>query len=501
MAEQREVSLGEVVGRIAGIATRRRWWIITVSAGVALAAIAFSFHLPNKYTSDATLVVVQQQVSQHYVEPSSSMISGDIVRAITRQILSRNQLLGIIDAFGLYPQEKQKLPPEQLAERMRKDVSVELLDPIPGRSDFGAFKISFSASSPRLAQEVTSRLTSLFIEENLRTRGTQAATTAKFLADQLEDAKQRLAQQEQRLRDFKASNLGELPEQSQTNLGILTDLRIQLQSVSGNLNRAQQQKTSLESALNGNLARLQSERAALLTRYTARHPEVLKMDQEVERTSSLLARLKSGNTNTAPVQALPGPDDPTVAQLKAQVEANLADCESLASEEQRLKSEIARYQRHLNLTPLREQQLSAIVRDYELYKQDYTDLLNKQLRSQVAVNLEEGNGAQHFRLVDPPSLPFEPSSPNRFKISVGAVAAGLALGVALAFVVDQRRSSFHSEKEIRDRFSVPVMVGIPLLLTPAELRHRRWKHVLEWAAGSALTLVVLAAEFYVYRHG
>lgn len=132
-----------------------------------------------------------------------------MVNLVTRETLSRTRLLGIIDSFGLYADEKYNLAPEQLVARIRTDLEVAPLDEVPGREATG-FRISFTANNPHLAQEVTSRLTSFFIEENIKARGKQVSTTNKFLSEQLEEAKRKLEEQERRLRDFKASNLGGL---------------------------------------------------------------------------------------------------------------------------------------------------------------------------------------------------------------------------------------------------------------------------------------------------
>jgi polysaccharide chain length determinant protein (PEP-CTERM system associated) len=406
-----EDSSGLDIEHIITVLMTWRWWILITAVFIPLGTIAVVLQLPDRYESEATLLVVQQQISQRYVDPANTMSTADSVDAMTRTVLSRARLLGIIDASGLYKNERKRLTPERLVQRMRKDVTVEPLDQI-GR-DLNSFKVVFTADNPQLAQEVTGRLASLFIEENLKTRETQAITTTKFLTEQLEEARKRLAQQEQRLRDFKVSNLGELPEQAQSNLGTLTDLRIQLQNTASNLSRNQQQRISLESMLSGNLARLQSDRIALRSHFTPRHPEVLKKDQEIEGAQTLLARL-NGNTTLDSYRL---PDDPMFAQLKGQVEANLADSENLSKEHQRLRADIAQYQNRLQLTPVREQQLSGILRDHDLYRQDYADLLKNQLRSQLTTTLEEQQEGRRFRLVDPPTLPTVPTSPNRRKIS------------------------------------------------------------------------------------
>jgi len=493
-----ESSLSEFLAQVLGLLSRHRWWILTPAFIVPLVAIAVVVYLPDEYTSEATLVVVQQQVSLKYVDPTNTKSPAEAVNSMTREVLSRPRLLAIIDSFGLYPKYRGKEKADQLTDRLRKDISVEPLDRIPGRTDFTAFEIAFTADNPRLAQEVTSRLTNIFIEENLKVQGNQASITAKFLSEQLAAAKQRLAEQEKRLSDFKSQNLSELPQQEQSNLSTLTDLRIQLQNNAANRTRAQQQRMSLEYALNGVLARLQSERTALLARFTPKHPEVVKKDTEIERMQNLFAQVKTGTVTLDKTQDPSGGEDPMIAQIKGQVEANRVELENLTREEQRLRMEIAQYQGRLRLTPMREQQLTGVLRDYELYKQDYTELLNKQLRSQLTANLEEQNSGQNFRLVDPPSLPTLPSGPKRVKISLGAAGAGIALGLALAFLVNLRDSSFHTEKEVQQYFKPPLLVAVPVLVTPAEERWKKWRLALEWAAGCAMLAIVAAAELFVF---
>ncbi len=495
---ERESTPDDLIGPLLGMVARHRWWIFGPAFLVPLVAIAVVMYLPDQYTSEATLVVVQQQVSQRYVDPTNTISPADAVNSMTREVLSRPRLLAIIDSFGLYPKLKGKAQPDQLTDRIREDITVEPLDKLPGRNDFTAFQVAFTADNPRLAQEVASRLTQIFIEENLKVQGNQASTTAKFLAEQLAAAKQRLTEQEQRLSDFKAKNLSELPQQEQSNLSTLTDLRIQLQNNSANQSRAQQQRTSLEYTLNGSLARLQSERSALLARFTLKHPEVVRKDTEIERLQNLLAEVKTGTVAIDKTQDQAGVDDPMIAQIKGQVEANRIDLENLTREEQRLRLEITQYQGRLRLTPMREQQLTGVLRDYELYKQDYTELLNKQLRSQLTANLEEQQSGQNFRLVDPPTLPTLPSGPKRVKISLGAAGAGIALGLALAFLMNLRDSSFHTEKEVQWYFKPPLFVAVPVLVTPAEERWKKWRLVIEWAAGVTMLAIVVAAEVYVF---
>src|SRR5205085_10355870 len=149
----------------------------------------------------------------------------------------------IISDFGRYAAEKKRLAAEQVLTLMLKDIDIDpLASPHAQQKDFNAFRIAFTTENPLVAQQVTSTLTSLFIQENLKSREEQATNTTTFLNERMDAAKKKLEVQEDRLREFKLQHLGELPEQQQGNLGILTSLQTQLQNTMASMSRAQQQR-------------------------------------------------------------------------------------------------------------------------------------------------------------------------------------------------------------------------------------------------------------------
>jgi len=244
-------NLGEMLGSVWRVVVRRRWWILLPTCLVALATIAVVGKIPNRYTSEATLIVVQQQVPQRYVVPNDTSDMRVALTAMQQEVLSRPQLQRIIREFGLYGKEANRKAPEEIMAMMLRDIDIEPLDQVSPQRDLNSFRISFTTENPVVAQEVTSTLTSLFIEENLKTREEQSVNTTGFLHQRMEEAKKKLEDQEQRLRDFKMQYLGELPEQQQGNLGVLSSLQSQLQSTAASLSRAQEQRVYLESLLSG----------------------------------------------------------------------------------------------------------------------------------------------------------------------------------------------------------------------------------------------------------
>jgi succinoglycan biosynthesis transport protein ExoP len=540
-----ESSPADTLQRVGGIVVRGRWRVLLTTAVVSLATVAALYQIPNRYTSEATLLVVPQQVPAKYVTPTTETNIADALQAMTQDVLSRARLLELIDQFGLYPKERQRLAPEEVIELMRKYIEIKPVDPASGRKDINAFNISYAAEKATLAQEVTSKLTSFFIQANLKTREDQATNTTNFLKEQLDRAKTNLTTQEQKVRDFKTEYLGELPEQQQGNLAILSGAQLQLQNIENSLDRAQQQRVYLESLLGGyqrlmsrgatvpglrpqegtrpmsplqiaqgDLARSEDQKVRLLSIYKPAHPEVLAIEREIAAQQAVIDRLQtslptsktvetdnpSEPAHNPPTTADAPEDDSAMAQLRSQLEANRLEVANLSKDEAQQKTIVSQYQKRLNLTPVREQQLSGILRDYELSKQDYSDLLGKEQQSQLATSLEKQQGGEQFRLVEPPSLPAKPSSPKRIQLGFGGLGAGLFLGLVMAFLKDLARPTFHNTKEITQRFAAPLVIALPVLRTQAEARRRSWKKTFEWLGGSILALAICAAELYLVGH-
>src|SRR3989442_10086223 len=208
-----------------------------------------SWILAAEYRSETLILVEQQKVPEHYVISNVTTDLQDRLQSMTQQILSRTRLQRIIEGFHLYVGERNRLSPDELVERLRKDIKIELVK-APGRRDeLTAFKIYYSSDDPPIAQQVTSQLTSLFIEENLQARQQQSESTTGFLESQLEEARKDLARQEQRVRESKSGYLGQPPGQLQSNFQILAGLQARLQSEIDARNRVKQQQIYYESLL------------------------------------------------------------------------------------------------------------------------------------------------------------------------------------------------------------------------------------------------------------
>ena len=508
------------------IAFRRRWWILLPLFLTWAAVWGVSWLLPSTYQSEALILVEQQKVPDQYVVPNVTTNLQERLQGMTQQILSRTRLQATIDRFHLYPQSNGLnglLKSGDPVEQMRNDIKIELVQTPGHPGEFTAFKMRYSAESPQLARKVNGELTRLFIEGNETAQRELSENTTDFLVNELAAARQNMAAQEAKVAAFKQRHLGELPSQLETNIQILTGIQAQLQNTQHAVDAAKQQKLYLESllqqyqsvrsslggdptstpveALDKELLNLRIQLKDLQSRYTDQYPDIIAVKDKIAKTEGMRKQAEiemaanqkvPRTTNTADVSAIEelqhGSSTPMM-QIQSQLKANQMEILNDQKYEKELESKITEYQARLNLTPATEQELTNISRGYEESKSNYNSLLQKQMQSQLATSLEHRQQGEQFRVVDPPSLPNKPSTPNHLRFSWGGLLAGILLGIGLASAMEFTDERIRQEKDLEGIVPVRVLVGIPRLNTAKEdqTRARRW-----WTElGTAVAIVVL----------
>jgi succinoglycan biosynthesis transport protein ExoP len=521
------------------IVRRRRWWLILPVIVCWSAVWTVTVFLPAVYRSETLILVEQQKVPEHYVVPNVAADLQERLQSMTQQVLSRTRLRHIIDDLHLYASDRSRLGPDELVDRMRKDIKIELVE-TPNRPDvLTAFRIYYSGSDPRLTQQVTSALSAFFIDENLRARAKQSEDTTDFLGTQLLEARTHLEDQEKKLREFKGLHLGELPTQLASNLQILAGLQSRLQDANDRLDRAEQQKVYLNSllsqyqalskqihdgekgtgasppALDDELDRQKRQLADLEAQYTDEHPDVIKMKGEIAKTEQLRKQIEDDLTNSkdksdknadgsSDLADLRGGDPRTgspVLEIRSQIKSNEMEIQSRKREIKELEDSVDQYKGRLNQTPVREQQLADINRDYDQSRANYESLLAKSNQSELATNLEKRQQGEQFRIIDPPNLPLKPYWPNRLQLSLFGLGAGVVLGIAGAAVVESADDCVHQERDLGAVARLPVLGIVPPLLTPLEKRGRTWRARAEIAAGIVITMILIGGTVFAFYQG
>jgi capsular polysaccharide biosynthesis protein len=155
----------------------------------------------------------------------------------------------------------------------------------------------------------------------------------------------------------------------------------------------------------------------------------------------------------------------------------------------------------LKMTPVREQQLAEVTRNYENSKQNYESLLQKKLQSELATNLEKRQQGEQFRIIDPPSLPLKPSEPNRLAILSIGWLVGLGLGLGLTALKEMTDETVHNERSLIESIPVPVLVHIPVLRSRRERIRMRLSRLGEVMATVLILVVSVGMGIYTYLVG
>jgi protein tyrosine kinase modulator len=508
------------------IAVRQRRWILAPFFGAGVIGFAVALLWPPVYQSQAVVLVEEQKVPTKYVTPNVVADVESRLQSMKEQILSRTALEGMIKRFNLYQRERSRMTMDELVDRMRGDIEIHVIESGDHREEQPlAFRIFFSAENPYLAQQVNTELTSNFIEKSLEARAQQSKSTTEFLDAQLELAKKHLEEQEEKLRKYKMQYLGELPQQEQSNLQNMNTIAMQLQSVTDSIARAEQQKIYLQSlrseyqsmsksdngspgapsmsAADAALRDLRKQLSELEAKYTPSHPDVVRVKEEISQWEELK---KKGADSPAPAtgtgateEATAPADRPALAEVESRLKAVEVEIANDKQRADKLNHQLEEVRGRLNLTPVREQEIADVTRDYQNSREYYQSLLQKESESRLASNLELHQVGEQFRIIDPPSLPDKPYKPNRPLILLGGWLMGLCLGIGIAGVRELRSDTLRSESDLQHHASLPVLVRLPIFSTSQQRRSAKLQNLVELAVVAVLTVVSLVVAFYTYR--
>ena len=497
------------------IGLRRKWYIIIPLVLCLPVSFGVYKYLPKVYKATTLVLVQPQRVPESYVRATITDSVAGRLNTIGQEILSRTRLEKVIQEFNLYSEVRNNVPMEKIVEMMTHAIEVKVQANPQNERTQNSFSISFEGRDPKTVMMVTNKLASLFIEENLKVRESQAEGTAEFLSKELAQMEERLKRQEHGVRNFKERSMGQLPQQLDANLRILERLQQQLQTTSENMRAAEdrsmvlqnqieqlkmrgQFSTSLrphgdtglgtedtgkqgipEDPLIIQLNNLKRELASAQSKYKETHPDVIDLKRKIAnlelKLKKLFERQEAERTGAGKDSKGEMSDeslslftlDPSTARLITQYTEQynnaLLEAKRAREDVKNLKEQISVYEKRIEETPKREQELVLLTRDYDLLKSNYQSLSDKKIQAQMAENLERKQQGEQFKILDPAHVPARPVKPDLNKILLMGGAIGLVAGLGLAWFRESLDQSFHAVSEVEAYLGIPVIATIPKL--------------------------------------
>lgn len=523
---------------------RRKWLIVFSILVILFSASVYCVVTPEMYRSSTTILVVPQRVPENYVRSTVSTRIEDRVATIRQQVLSRTRLVAVMDELGLFKEMRKSQSLEGIVEMMRKRISIDTMN--TGNRPNDSFTLSFVHENPQTAMLTTSRLASFFIDENLKTREQQAVGTAEFLDSQLKETKKKLEEQEERVKRYKSTYMGELPQELQTNLQLMSRLQDQLRANAEAIRTAQDRKMFTEAQVNSmelQISTLEAQaRAAALNnpghapiesispgdpaaaytaelnlkktqlanlsvRYTDKYPEIRRLKDEIAQLEKRVAEARGNLPTTSPSTGGQGNNTPVtpvtaavsfprereeLQRLRSAMKGFDLDTQSLKKERKELEKNISIIESKVGRSPKREQEMISLTRDYENLKQSYDALLKNKLDADISENLEKRQKGEQFQILDPANLPESPFVPNRLRVFGIALAAALLIGFGGAIGLEAVAPAARGLKDFRHFSEIPVLAVIPSIHDNACERKQSRRRAAVFGGLITITLAVTA---------
>jgi polysaccharide chain length determinant protein (PEP-CTERM system associated) len=514
----------DVLEQILGILReigRFRWIALAVAWVVALVAWGVILTMPDKYEAHARV----------FVDPSTALkpviqglaIEQDVnaeINLVRQSLMSHDHLQKILRANGLEPPnpsgEAEARAIDALAAR------IDILSASPNGNEMNPSKlytISYKDANRDRSINVVKMLLDSFMEGTKQTGSREAQ---EFVQSQIKDYEQRLGQAEETLAEFKKQHMGLVPgdqsdyftrlqtemdavKKAQTALGIAVTRRNALSQQlrgEGPLAAATTAGTG-PSGIKGvsqpggdTLSRIQETQARLddmLLRFTDKHPDVIALKQTLvdlkQRREQELEALKRGDAGAA---AATGASSNPVYQ-SIQLALNQADVEmaGLRGELADHQQKVAELQRMVDTMPQVEAEYAKLNRDYNVNKAQYTALVERLQKAKLGEEAEQ-KGSVRFEVIDAPSADFHPVGPKRSLLLAGALAAAIAIGLGLAYLLTTLRPVFHTSRQLGEITGIAVLGVVSATRDAAKTAAIRRQVILYSAACAALFLAFVA---------
>lgn len=489
--------------QIVKIIQRRKYYLLAPFVCINIAAILTALLLSPIFQSSATILVEEQEIPIQYVMTTVTSYVDKRLQEIKQKILSSVKLKEIIDKYALYREDTNKKTVEEIISNMRDDINVELIsadviDQRTGRPSQAtvAFTLTYQGKNdPEKVQQVTSVLTSLFLEENIKTRERQVVEASSFFEEEKNKIEVDMQNLEVALSKFKNDHINELPEVLTINI---QDIRIinndidklneKLKSLKKDEANITEQLTTVSSQLleDDRVNKIKLEINKLRSQYTDDYPPIVNLLSEIQKIEKQKLIDKSNKTTNPAFANLSG-------QLQS-IQSEIASTKKQIELHEKRKSVLTGY---INATPFVEQEYRKILIDRDSLKSKYDDLMQKYMEAKIAQGLEKEQKGERFTLIDPPRTPEKPFKPNRLAIALIGFVLATGAGVGVTALVEMTDDTIRGTQSIKNMFDIPILGTVPLLLNEKD-RTKINRSKVKYIAIGAILFVALLLLFHFF---
>jgi polysaccharide chain length determinant protein (PEP-CTERM system associated) len=455
---------------------------------MVMTGIFLVLFLPSYYKSTATILVEEQKIPQNFVMAAVTSYAEQRLQMINSKIMGFANLQDLIKRFKLYEDLKSKNTSEQIVQKMRDNIKLEMIrsdnyDPKTGRpsNDVVAFTLSYEGTDPQKVYHTITELSSQYLKENMATRTRQSGDTSFFIESELNKIKNDLDETDIQINRFKQKHLLELPDSLQANIGRLTTLEQSISALRDRQMVLRQQGKKLQTQLASvspslelitiqkQLDELKMTLMSLKSKFSREHPDVKKAEAEIRIIEQQLKDKKRSVSASVP-------DNPIYIALSSELSGIKSEIDSLSSQiVEKIRNRVD-YNGRIETTSRIESEYNGLLTEQANMKNKYNDLSRKLMEAKVADGLEKEQKGEHLSLSEPAKFPEQPFKPNRLLIMIISVILGIGLGSVIVFVIEGLDDSLRDSRLLVVETRLPVLGNIPFIEAPrgrGKLKHQQ----------------------------
>ena len=340
------------LSQIFAIAKRRFFFFLIPTILGAILAVVVVYLIPQRYESIGTVLVESQQIPVELVQSTVTSDPNQRITIIKQRVLTRNNLLKVIDKYDVFPDDRKKLSVSQLVEEMQKLITVETIQSTEDKRRRDAvtiaFKVGFQHENAQIAAKVANELVTLFLSENVKTRTARASETTQFIEQEADKLKKALVAAENAISEYKREHSHSLPEHLELHLGTLERIQAEIKASQKQLDALRDERKYLDLELNSaksgtltksgtietpdnttelELKKAEDQLTQALTQLTDKHPTIKGLKRKIEALEASLAEELAASTEDGIEKQSSSSGNPAIDQLIKRIQIRLASNE------------------------------------------------------------------------------------------------------------------------------------------------------------------------------
>jgi polysaccharide chain length determinant protein (PEP-CTERM system associated) len=486
-------------GDFLSLLIRRKWWVIVPAFALSCIVAILVQQLPKIYVSESLVLVRPRDVPEMFVMDLISGTAQQRLRSIQQTVMSRNNTVAILTEFKNKLPEFQSLNMDEAVTKLRSqmDIQFDMVPDARGNPTISSFRIQFEHKNPAVARDIAAKLTTLFIEQDSRTRETHVFGTTEFLQAELDKKELEMSASDEKLKVLKESYQPELPQQLEANLRALDRYSDEKRQNAEAMEHLRVQQSILQEKMAATPQYLsEAEVAGPKKKENPFIEEYKKLDLNLKRLKasvppgSTLPDLEMTRLQMEGLKKQIPPDEfeaamkeeeeekkgtekkvdnPQYIALNQQARLMNTEISRIEKDKALIETNYRKYSARVDATPKAELKLSEVLRENIDIRGEYERLKGKLTEAKLAESLESKQRGDQFMVLDPANFPIEPSKPNKWKVLIIGFLICLGIGVGLALLSDVMRQRVWTQSEVESFWGVPVMIDIPEIITDGDV--------------------------------